>query len=557
MGGFQNNEFQSKFNGLRSQFLERSGDRLEGMRQMIEFMTANPHEMAVLREIRQQFHWCAGSGGVYGFEAVSRYGLHGEQICDQLLSEPTPPTRMDAQRLSQLVDLIFAAIDGAGANIEATIPVDTVETGVSPPSHDRQVLLIVDSNHMNLHDFSSKLQDRGVVVQHVLTCSSAKDWIMKRLPDAMVVNLPLADGNAYELCMLVRSLPAGERPPIVFITQQAAFIDKVAAIRSGVDAFYEHPLDEEEILAKIEHLMERDRPEKFKILSVEDDPDQAAYIQLTLESAGYHVMSLQDPTKFEEAFLQFEPDLVLLDVILGPMTGFELAQYIRQNDRYAAMPVVFLTTENALDMHIRSARIGGDDHLIKPIAPQLLAAAVAGRLERSRTLKKLIDRDGLSGCLNYGVFMDRARELARPDSHRFSLTLLLFDIDSMHIINDRFGFAVGDKVIGALGRLLNKGFRNASFIGRMSGDRFAVALENLDGSQVEKLARQVITDFGNIQQYSTGNSFRSTISAAFSSYQNEMDLKNWFASAEKMLMEAKEKGGNQVVSSADWSGMRR
>lgn len=550
------NEWQDKFNNLRTQFLSRSAGRLEGLKQMIDYLASQPQDMNLLREIRQQFHWCAGSGGVYGFESVSKYGLRGEQICDQLLNEGTALSRADGQQLAQLVELIFAAIEGSGGSLPSA-PMGPVDGHAPLPPGDKQVVLIVDSNNINLHNLTRKMQEKGLHIQTSMTASSAKEMIMRRLPDSMIINLPLADGNGYELCMLVRSLPGGERPPIIFITQQAAFLDKVAAIRSGADAFYEYPIDEEEIEAKINHLLERDRPEKFKILSVEDDPDQAEYIKLTLESAGYNVLSLQDPTKFEEAFLKFEPDLVLLDVVLGPMTGFELAQYIRQNDRYAALPVVFLTTENALDMHIRSARIGGDDHLIKPIAPQLLAAAVAGRLERSRTLKKLIDRDGLSGCLNFGVFMDKAKELAKPDSHRFSLSLLLFDIDSMHIINDRFGFAVGDKVISALGRLINKSFRNAACIGRVSGDRFAIALENLDDAQVEKLAKQVIYEFGNIQQYSSGHSFRSTISAASAGYQNNMDFRSWLASAEKMLGEAKEKGGNQIISSADWSGMRR
>ena len=549
------NEWQNKFSNLRNQFLSRSGERLDALRKMIEYLSTNPADMNLLCEIRQQFHWCAGSGGVYGFEEVSKYGLKGEQVCDQFLHKGMPLEKAEAQQLSQLVELIFAAIDAPSTASEATFPLGPMDSHAPQAPHDKPLLLIVDSNKVKLQNLSKKMTESGVHIQHVTTGSAAQELIMKRLPDSMIITLPLQGGNAYELCMLVRSLPGGERPPIVFLAQQAGFVEKVSAIRSGGDAFYEQPFDEEEVLAKIEHLMERDRPEKFKILSVEDDPDQAEYIKLTLESAGYNVMSVQDPTKFEEAFLQFEPDLVLLDVVLGPMTGFELAQYIRQNDRYAALPVVFLTTENALDMHIRSARIGGDDHLIKPIAPQLLAAAVGGRLERARTIKKLIDRDGLSGCLNYGVFMDKVRELVRPDSRR-ALTLLYFDIDSMHIINDRFGYAVGDKVIGALGRLLNKAFRNASIIGRVKGDRFAVILENLDDAQVEKNARQVIADFGNIQQYSAGKAFRSTISASYAAYQNA-DVKNWMTSTEKMLMDAKEKGGNQVVTSNDWSGVRR
>ena len=547
-------EWQKKFDNLRTQFLDRSQERLEALRVLVEHIATRNTDMNLLKEIRQLFHWCAGSGGVYGFERVTQLGLQGEEICDRLLNANQEIAKQDAERLLQLVNLIYEAIED-NDNQTTSIP---PEFGAS--KQDRQVLLFVESNQASLHSFTRQLQDKGVEIQTALSCASAKEAIMKRLPDSLVISLPLPDGNGYELASLVRSSPGGERPPVLFLSQQAGFLDKVEAIKSGADGFYEQPIDEDEIFNKIQHLMERDRPEKYKILSVEDDPDQAEFIKLTLDSAGYNVVSLQDPTKFEETFLKCEPDLVLLDVMLGPMTGFELAQYIRQNDRYAAMPVVFLTTENALEMHIKSARIGGDDHLIKPIAPQLLAAAVSGRLERARSLKKLIDRDGLSGCLNYGPFMDRATELAKPDSHRFSMSLMLVDVDSMHIINDRFGFAVGDKVIGTLGRMLARSFRNASLIGRVAGDRFGIVLENLEDQQIQKLAAQIVQDFALVQQYAPAGQFRSTLSVSFATYNNKMDLKAWMASAEKLLTEAKENGGNQVrstASTADWTSMRR
>lgn len=551
-------EWQKKFSGLRSQFLERSQERLEALRVLIEHLATRQEDMNLLVEVRQLFHWCAGSGGVYGFEQVTRCGLQGEEICDRLLHDSLPVTPSDSNKLLTLVGQIYACLesdDTAGA------PAQTASaTEFEPGQKERKILLLVESNQASAHKFTRELQNRGIKIETAWTCSAARDSIMKRLPDSLVISLPLPDGNGYELAGLVRQSAGGERPPIIFLSQQAGFLDKVAAIRSGADGFYEHPIDENEILSKIEHLLERDRPEKYKILSVEDDPDQAEFIKLTLDSAGYNVISLLDPTRFEETLLQCDPDLVLLDIMLGPsVCGFDLAQYIRQKDRYATLPVVFLTTENALDMHIRSARIGGDDHLIKPIAPQLLAAAVAGRLEKARTLKKLIDRDGLTGCLNFGPFMDRATVLARPDSHRFSLSLILVDIDSMHIINDRFGYAVGDKVIGSLGKLLENSLRNAALIGRIAGDRFAVILEDLDDNQVERLSEQLIQDFCNIRQFAPTGPFRSTLSVAYASYQNELTMRQWLAVAEKRLAHAKDNGGNQVSSqeAIDRSGRLR
>lgn len=539
-------DWQDRFAALKNQFVARSVERIAGLALLIESLAQKPTEQ-LLRDIRQQFHWFAGSGGIYGFENVTRLGLQGEELCDKLIRENKSPAASDCKQLLTLVHAMKSYIGGVQPEEEPT-------QAPSPhPKEHRQpatepYFLIVEPNPIPLHSFLRELEEKGLKIETVRSVASGRARIMDHMPEAMMIAVPLADGTGYELSELVRSLPGGERPPVIVVSQQGGFLDKVQAIRSGVDAFFEHPLDDAAVSKKLKHLLDRDKPEMYKILSVEDDPDQAAFIKLTLESAGYSVVSLQDPTKFEETFLRFEPDLVLLDVMLGAMTGFELAQYIRQQDRYAALPVVFLTTENALEMHVKSARIGGDDHLLKPIAPQLLAAAVAGRLEKARVLKKLIERDVLSGCLTHSSFMDQASDVILPDSHRFSLTLLMLDIDSLHVINDRFGYAAGDKVIAAIGPALHKAFRNCPLIGRISGDRFAVVLENLDEMQVERLARQVIDDFCGVQHFARGADFRATISGAFVSHQTSMDMRGWVAEAEALLKKAKEQGGRQLFS---------
>lgn len=535
-------DWQTKFSELRNQFLRRSVERLQALTALIDNLPYRPSDTALLKDVRQHFHWFAGSGGVYGFEVTTKLGQHGEEICDFLMRDKIPASKVDCEKMHRIVQLIRQSLSGAE-------PADSMtESGkYALISNDKFNLLLVDNNSSSLGSVVRLMEAAGLRVQHAMTSKSANEAIMQRMPDALLISIPLVDCQGYELAQLVRSMPGGDRIPIIIVSQQAAFLDKVQAIRSGADAFFDYPLDEKEIYEKIKHLLDRDKPEKYRVMSVEDDPDQAAFIKLTLESAGYSVLSLQNPTQFEEAFLRFEPDLLLLDVMLGSISGFELAQYVRQKDRYATLPVLFLTTENALEMHIRSARVGSDDHLVKPIAPQLLAAAVAGRIEKSRTLRRLIERDGLTHCFNHGTFMDKATRIVEPDSHRFSLTLLLLDVDAMHDINEQFGYAVGDKVLGTIGPLLQKNFRNASLIGRVSGDRFAIILENLEDYQVERLTKEIIQEFSNIMQYAQNGTFRASLSAGLASHDYKMDLRQWFSKAEQSLKEAKESGGNQII----------
>jgi diguanylate cyclase (GGDEF)-like protein len=294
-------------------------------------------------------------------------------------------------------------------------------------------------------------------------------------------------------------------------------------------------------------LLERDKIESYKILSVEDDPDMAAFIKLTLSSAGYTVLHIADPKTFEEQFLSFEPDLVMLDVLLGDLTGFELAKYIRQNDRFATLPIVFLTTQNKLHQHLRSAISGGDEHLIKPVAPQLLIVTVASRLERARALKRLIDRDGLTRCLNFGSFMERAQKLAVLDGFRSAPAMMMIDVDNMKKINEQLGFAAGDRIIANIANMLLKGFRNTDLIARFANDQFAIVLEHLNQQQLHELSSQVLKAISSTAQMVKGRPVYITCSGGVAVLEQGMSVQDWQNAAQDALDKAKASGGNRAL----------
>lgn len=414
-----------------------------------------------------------------------------------------------------------------------------------PP--DGKFAIFVDSNLSNLAPIKTALEERGLIVEGFTTATEVKALFQERLPDVLIIGAPLIDNNGYELVEAVRGLEAGHKPIVLLLGQQAVFVDKVKAIRAGADAFFEFPSELPDIIDKLNSLLGRNKSESYKVLSVEDDPDQANFIKLTLQSAGFTVLHISDPKQFEEHFLSFEPDLVLLDVVLGDMTGFDIAKYIRQNDRFATLPIVFLTTQNKLAQHIRSAMSGGDEHLIKPVAPQLLIATVASRVERSRSLKRLIDRDGLTRCLNYGSFMERAQKLATLDGYRSAPAMMMIDVDNMKKINDKMGFAAGDRIISNIANMLLKGFRNTDLIARFGNDQFAIVLEHLNAQQLQSLSSQVLGAISGTPQLVKGRTVAVTCSGGIAVLEQGMTVQEWLASAQDALKKAKDAGGNRAI----------
>lgn len=419
----------------------------------------------------------------------------------------------------------------------------------------KTLAFLLDNNLTSLTPVKALLEERGMHVEGFNSTQVVRSLFAERLPDFLFVGVPMGDSNSYELIEHLRSLEGGHRPTVFMLGQQAGFLDKVMAIRAGADAFFEYPAEHLEMVQKLQSLTDRDAVVQHKILSVEDDQNQADFIKLTLETAGYQVVHIADPKKFEDTFLSFEPDLVLLDVMLGDMTGFEIAKYIRQNDRFAALPIVFLTTQNKLHQHIRSAIAGGDEHLIKPVAPQLLIATVASRLEKSRALKRLIDRDGLTRCLNYGTFMERAQRLTAPENIRNSPSLMMIDIDNMKLVNEQFGFAAGDRVITNISNVLLKGFRNTDMIARFGNDQFAIVLEHLSDVQLQALASQVLSAISNTPQLVKNRAISVTCSCGVSAFEQGMTLQQWVSAAESALVKAKEGGKNRAIVRPSGKGL--
>jgi diguanylate cyclase (GGDEF)-like protein len=286
-------------------------------------------------------------------------------------------------------------------------------------------------------------------------------------------------------------------------------------------------------------------------LSVEDDPDQAAFIRAFLESAGYQVRTCTDPKNFESYLSAFNPDLVLLDVMLPGMTGYELARYLRQDERHATLPVMFLTTQGNIEARIEAARSGGDDHLVKPVPPALLLSTVSARLERARFLKTLLHKDGLTNLLNHSSFMEQAQIMvAQQKRHNNVTALIVIDVDYFRSINERHGYPGGDKVLIALSLMLRKRLRQSDVIGRLAGDEYGIIAEGLSEQEALTLASRLIADFAatpHITPLHAG--FYSTCSAGISILDAKtMDVERWIQSAYAALAAAKQAGRNCVMA---------
>jgi diguanylate cyclase (GGDEF)-like protein len=536
------------FRELRGQFAEGAEERLAAIGGALDRLIAKPEDRESLAEVRLRFHGLSGTGATFGFPRVSVLGMQGEHACDAVLAAGRPPTAEEIRSWRRLVQDVRDEF-----RAEADAPVDAHGAASRAEAPRSIAVLVAHDDAEFVATLSAQLEREGMTVTVASDLADAWALLSRRIPEALVVGMRFGGGEGGSLVEKLRGSPGGDGAAAIVVGAPVGFVDKVEAIRCGADVYFERPVDWELFTRRLRQLLERTKAEAPRVLSVEDDPDQASFVKAVLETAGYVVRICPDPARFEAEAAAFEPDLVLMDINLPGFSGYDLARFLRQNEKYAAVPVVFLTAENRTQARIETIRAGGDDHLVKPVVPAILISTVAARIERARFLKSLLGRDGLTGLLNHTAFLESARAAVLRQSRTpgKGASFVLIDLDFFKAVNDRHGHPVGDRVLAALGALLRRRFRGSDLIGRLGGEEFALILEDLTEEEAERFMNRLLEEFSLIPHRGIDqSSFHVTFSAGVSAFLPGMTVDAWRQAADDALYAAKSAGRHRVVRAA-------
>jgi diguanylate cyclase (GGDEF)-like protein len=535
---------------LRVEFVRDARLRLHDMEQDLSALEAEPAQPKALQALMRAFHGFSGSGTTHGFPRITDLARGAEQECIVLIRDGKPPSIGDLQRWRQRVLELSHELDSPSEPAPEPPPPPAPRTAPSKVPD----ILVVDDDPEVLDILKRYIEQEGMTVRCVRTHTAALESLANRMPDGLVIDIVLPDGSGYDLVERVRGLPGGDVPPVLVISVRTGFLDKVEATHCGADGYFEKPVDWESLLRRLVLLLDRNHPHGSRVLSVEDDPVQAAFLRTVLETAGYTVKVCDDPRRFETELTSFRPDLVLMDVVLPGMSGYDIVRFIRQNERYAALPVIFLTTEAQMEAKMLATEAGADDYLPKPVVPALLLTTVAARIERSRLLGSLLSRDGLTRLLTHTAFLERARAAfarARRPRARPAIWVML-DLDRFKTINDRFGHPVGDRVLVGLAALLRRRLRPTDTVGRYGGEEFAILLEDLNVEEATQVLDRIRTEFAALELRSAeGEAFHATFSVGLALLDPvAMELDTWRDAADRALYAAKGAGRNRVVAAS-------
>ena len=244
-------------------------------------------------------------------------------------------------------------------------------------------------------------------------------------------------------------------------------------------------------------------------------------------------------------------DLVLLDLVMPGIDGFEVLRRRALSPKFAGIPVVVLTTSDDNETQVEAFRLGAREFLNKPIKPEIAVSRINNVLESQRRLNVMLKEqeelkvkaeiDEMTKLLNKATAEKMAKQILEeyPDENH---AILMIDIDNFKNINDSLGHDVGDHVISVVAGIISMQFGGSDIVGRIGGDEFMVFMKNVeDREEARRKAQNIVDAFCKKENLSIPDCVSVSIGMAFSD-ESGIEYEPLFKKADEALYVSKEKG---------------
>jgi diguanylate cyclase (GGDEF)-like protein len=547
--GFQSAKSNGLINRLNVLSLEFGGtldSKVKEVRRIWSLVPSTPSRdeaRDALVKIHDIVHTLAGAGKSFGFPQISKMAAPLDGLFRLITEHNHPLTKEEIDQIDVLIGALERAVQTPRQEINLDDLVD--QSAEQGDQSDSFQVLILGTGNGNAKAIGEGLAAFGYPSIIVETADDIPANIAQGIDGAVFADI--SNGDAH--LSLIRQNLGLSHLPLILASSQSGFEDRLRAVRAGATVFLTKPFSTDELFDHLNALNEMRRERPYRIVIAEDDGPLAAFYQATLEHAGMETRVIQKPSKLLETLSGFDPDLIVMDLYMPECTGLELAQIVRQFPGYTTVPILFLSTESRLDLQLKARHLGADDFLPKPLQPGQLISGVTSRANRYRDLKKLTDRDSLTGLLNHSNILrnlEREINLASRTGHPVSFAMV--DIDHFKSVNDTYGHVVGDHVIMRVTHLIKNRLRRVDYVGRYGGEEFAVVMPNTDAVKAKEVMDKLREAASEMEYETDKGPFSVTFSVGIATYPNHQSAADITQAADEALYKAKHGGRNQVAT---------
>jgi two-component system, cell cycle response regulator len=276
-----------------------------------------------------------------------------------------------------------------------------------------------------------------------------------------------------------------------------------------------------------------------RILVVDDHPDNVEIINARLSSRGFTVETATNGQEALDQVMANPPHLILLDVMMPLMDGYEVARRIKTDESLPFIPIILVTARDSTADKVEGLDAGADDYLTKPINFPELEARVRSMLRIKRLqdeldqknreleiankrLRRLSITDGLTELFNHRHMHELLHEeFERTKRSSEPLAVVMLDLDRFKQVNDNYGHPTGDVILYETARILRETAREIDMVGRYGGEEFIVILPGTDEEAAAQFAERIRQAVAEHVYRDEANEVRMTVSGGVASYPGE------------------------------------
>ncbi|MBN7774319.1 diguanylate cyclase [Clostridium aminobutyricum] len=315
------------------------------------------------------------------------------------------------------------------------------------------------------------------------------------------------------------------------------------------------------------------------VLIVDDSPLNLMFIESILKRNHYKIKTASTGAEAIEVLTNQNPDIILLDIILPDLSGFDLCKSIRSNPDTDSIPIIFISSRSEPDEIQKGLRIGGSDYLIKPFNEIELLARIDNHYKYKKSqdklkalneellkannmiakknealenallqLAELATTDSLTNLYNRRYIMERINEEViryRQTGRVFSLVIC--DIDYFKQINDQYGHDFGDYCLKEISKVILINVREADIVSRWGGEEFLIFLSETDKRSAYKLAERIRFAISKMSIRYNDIDISMTVTIGLSEYNGNSKVEESIKRADIALYRGKSDGRNRVV----------
>lgn len=511
---------------------------------------------AALGEPRTLAHRLYGTAGSYGFDVISAAAARvEEELVTAMESERSLDARAWRKLGLELDGLRASALQVAPPPpVVIATPIPTETTPAAPPpaaptANAEPRLLIVDPDVELGRWIGDVARESGAIADVATTAQQALELARRHPPDAALLDLDPGDPRSLELAYDLRALP-GNDTPLAFVAAKVDVEARIAAAHAGASLVLTKPLAESSLRETLRALLARAASRRARVMVVDDDPEFLALVERVLRDAGLATTTVVDPRRTLEMLARTRPELLMVDGVMPGISGIDVCHLVRTSPEWQDLPIVFVTAGTDPALRLAAFRAGADDCLLKPVVPAELLARVKLRVERAALQRERLSSDLLTGLWLRRPFLEAAAtRVSEATRHGRALSVCMLDLDRFKSINDEYGHAAGDHVLGALGRLVSQRFRKEDLRARWGGEEIVIAFPGLGTPVCRGAVDRLRREFSSLRfEGKDGTTFGVSFSAGLAGAPEDgATIEALLAAADRRLYEAKDAGRDRVV----------